>query len=246
MRRKVLIFLFISSMVFGGGRIVYPGKGNICFEEGTIEMWVKLDFEPDQTSKEYKLLLPLFQFYEPEIKGNISISYICQAGGRALWYVAFDCSGEKLFRISAVPQNWKKGEWHHIGLTWKGNIAKFYLDGKLIEEAKSNRPLSGQVKEGKIFIGDRWSAENIKTEVVIDELRISNIERKQEELGFYSSESLKVDPFTLLLENFEEISEGEKTLTKPVFISGLSGEKGGEVSGVKIVDGKFGKGLSLH
>ncbi|MCM8803697.1 MAG: LamG domain-containing protein [Candidatus Omnitrophica bacterium] len=251
MNGKIEIMVFVglflvSSILVAGGRIVYPGEGNINFEEGTIEMWIKLDFEPCQTSEDYKILLPLFEFSEPEIKGTISISYICPAGGSsACWYVGFNCAGEKIFRLSAVPQNWKKDQWHHIALTWKGNTARFYLDGKIASEAKSNKPLTGKAKGGQIFIGDRWTTEKVKTEVVIDELRISCIERKSEELGFLGN--LKVDPFTLLLEDFEQIIvEGQLCKTSPSIISSISGSNGGEVSGGKLTTGKFGNGLSLH
>jgi hypothetical protein len=246
MKFKILFFFSIFPVILkGGGRIAYPAKGNICIEEGTIEMWIKTGFEPEQKSDEYKLILPLLQFYEPEIKFNISISYICVQGGKAQWSAGIDFQGEKLFRLTAIPIGWKKDEWHHIALSWKYNKAIFYLDGKAVCEVKSNKPVVGEIKNGLIYIGDRWTNEKIKTEVVIDDLRISCIERKAEEIGFNFSESLKPDPFTLLLENFEEISENKNKETKPVIISGLSGEKGGEIIGGKLVNGRFGKGLSL-
>lgn len=247
MKKKIFVlWLFlVTSISIAGGRVVYPGKGNLNFEEGTIEMWIKLGFEPNQTSNEYKILLPLFQFSEPETKANISISYICPAGGTACWYVGFDCAGEKTFRISATSQDWKKDQWHHIALSWKTNIVKLYLDGKLVSETKSNKPLTGQTKEGQIFIGDRWTTDKVKTEVVIDDLRISCIERKVEDLGF--SGQLKTDPFTLLLEDFEQIIVEEQICkTKPLIISNTSGSKCGEVSGGKLTTGKFGNGLSLY
>ncbi len=236
-----------SSVLHAGGRLVYSARGNLDFQEGTIEMWLKPGFEPSQSAPEYRVILPLFQLSDEEGNKNISISYACVSGGKkACWYIGGDCGGEKVFRLSASPEGWQKDQWHHLAFTWKGNTARIYLDGKLAGEAKSNRPLQGEVKAGQIFIGDRWTADKIKTEVVIDELRISNIERKPEELGCFSSGPLKSDPFTLLLENFETLSEGEKTQTCPLIISGCSSEKGGDVSGGRQAAGKFGYGLSLQ
>ncbi|MCM8768770.1 MAG: LamG domain-containing protein [Candidatus Omnitrophica bacterium] len=240
-----LQFFWWSTVLLAGGRIIYPAKGNINLDEGTVEAWVRLDFEPQQTSQEYKVLLPLFQFTDPEAKVNIVIAYSCPAGSQACWYLSLDSGGEKLLRLSALPRGWQKGEWHQIALTWKANQAKLYLDGKLVSEAKSNQPFKGEVKSGEIFIGDRWTSDKVKTEAVIDELRISNVERKVEELGF--SGRLKPDPFTLLLEDFEQLAgEGQEIRTKPVVCSSHSGEKFGRVSGGKSTTGKFGQGLSLY
>ena len=42
----IILFYLWCSTVIMAGRIIYPAAGNIFSEEGTVEAWVKLDFDP--------------------------------------------------------------------------------------------------------------------------------------------------------------------------------------------------------
>ena len=79
--------------------------------------------------------------------------------------------------------------------------------------------------------------------MVIDDLRVSTVARRPDELGFAVGK-LSPDPFTAVLDSFEADFEPDgKTATRPALI--LSGPGGVPSKGCAFVPGRFGKALSL-
>ena len=81
---------------------------------------------------------------------------------------------------------WEKDEWHHIAITWGDNGMSLFIDG---------RKTNSEGYKGGLFLGDKKNEQNLSgifsiggfdagtctIEGVIDELRISDIVRYEED-----------------------------------------------------------------
>jgi len=232
------------------GVLRYPLKYNINLEEGTIECWMKLNIEPHEflPAKNFAGICSLVMLSGD--RGGFSTSYFVGStfgAEKAGWHVRFSPRA-KMLPLGSVAM-WHKNEWRHWAVTWKGRETWFYLDGKQVSYrshpatfADTVGGLGGKALLPKwpFYFGDRW---NRAANYTLDDIRVSSIARQPNELGFAVGE-LKVDPYTILLDSFEEsfIPDGKQTTSPRVLWDG----KGGVVSRINhFTDGKFGKGLSF-
>ncbi|MDP6502400.1 MAG: hypothetical protein QF886_02240, partial [Planctomycetota bacterium] len=231
------------------GILTYPLRHNISLEEGTLECWVKFRFEPSEVlpKQEFQGLLGFLSLSGES--GGIGASYFAGSIFRpeAGWHLRFTPQSKMLPLGKRTV--WKKDEWHHWAFTWKGRDTWFYLDGK--EVSHRSHPTSFTDVVGSLggkpvlphwpfFFGERW---NVGAKFVMDDMRLSLVARKPEELGFHVGE-LKPDPYTAILDPFVHIVETDgKQFTSPSII--LNGQGGLPTSLCKTVKGRFGNGLSL-
>lgn len=83
--------------------------------------------------------------------------------------------------VTSLPidiSKWKKGEWHHIVVTWDKNSMHVFVDGK-----KSLLPMKAIFAEPfkKVMIGENWGSKSGET--VIDELAVFNTKLSDAEAG---------------------------------------------------------------
>lgn len=224
------------------GTLTYPAPDNIDWREGTVECWIKFNFEPAASlpSKDYQGFAALLSLSGSA--GALNIHYMAQPGSNeASWWCSIGPETVfTAFGIASPPVH--KNEWHHIALVWAGESTRAYFDGKLAGHFTHLVTLAkGFGAVGKeIFVGDKWNA---RAHYVLDEFRVSRVARRPEELGFNGQ--LKRDAFTSILDPFEGDFEPDgKAVTHPSVM--LSGEGGVPSAQCQFVDGKFGKGLAFY
>lgn len=226
------------------GTLTYPLKDNVDLRHGTIECWVQfaVNVEDYLPVKDFQTIVVLFAF-EGE-KGSMAASHFvgsifgAKNGG---WY--FRPGPKPMMLPVSAAAIWKKGDWHHIAVTWKEKLMTLYLDGKQAgyrDQQSTLEDAFAVVTDQRILFGDKW---HVAGRFIMDDLRISNIARTPGELGFAAGE-LKVDPFTLLLDPFEgDFVPDGKQKTRPRTI--MVGEGGLVTAPSVFVTGKFGKALAF-
>lgn len=115
-----------------GFNIVYPAKGILSNQAGSVAFWVQpLDW--DVTDKSYHVFFraqgkdaDLLIYKVPSTWGNF-VRFIIgptrTENGRKVWT-----------EMNANVSKWKRGEWHFIVATWGKNHAAIYVDGRLAAE----------------------------------------------------------------------------------------------------------------
>lgn len=149
-----------------GGVLKYPLKGNLNFEEGTIEMWVSPRF--DGTDPVYKKYNHALLLYQTPAGDQFLVSEAVFGGFYAGSVVHQQYKGAGGGSIAA----WKAGTWHHIAFTWsaKASRQRFYVDGAQVADNAGAMPAPDN-SGGTFTVGcdpyGNW------TGFVVDELQIS-------------------------------------------------------------------------
>ena len=122
-------------------------------------------------------VLPYREFAAIIAKGDTIESY-------GLWVWHDFCVG---FVHNYPEEGWwsasttgKGNVWSHFAVSWNGQIVKFFLDGELIEEQEFSDTLI--LNNENLFIGADFPGGNDYLNGFIDEVRIWNVARTQEEI----------------------------------------------------------------
>jgi hypothetical protein len=239
------------------GTIVVPAAAMMDMKEGTIEAWVRFDFDPDHKSDlRWQSIASLAYIEIPEAEGDAGGSIHVGWGmekatrhdrttRRTTFRVAFIKEGKQIPHPAlAVATPMGKGKWHHVAVTWKdGRYVRLYLNG---EEA-GRRDLAWSAERdipsnARLVIG--WPGYIHDNAIAVDEIRLSSIARKPEDMGFHHA-PLKPDPFTLYLEDFGHISRGDGKLTTQPFRVDADDEPL-PIEGGAIVPGKYGNAYAFN
>ena len=154
-----------SDSPYVGDSLYYPVPENFNSAEGTVEFWIK----PRWIGQEF-YVMQAFNLGEIRIQINVPgiIAFFMLTPDNEIGY----------FNI----ENWTEDEWHHIAVTWKipGRM-KLFVDG--VE--RSNSPTTEldllPTVPNILKVGGAFPSENV--EAVIDEFRLSNIERTPQEIA---------------------------------------------------------------
>ena len=146
-------------MAADSDRICYVEGGNIDKARGSIELWVKPDWEPgDTTSRAF--------LWEEAPR---------DPGGNAIWlwthdgFLRFDVRDPADCYVTHNVRNWPRGEWRHIVATWDCQVGvALYVDGKLIR----SRETTWEPREYARFFVGRGSRTTQSALADIDDLRI--------------------------------------------------------------------------
>ena len=190
--------------------ISYPATScDINLEEGTIETWVRIDFDPA-----FNKLTPNTIFYMPMTYFNVGIY-----GKSLLLNLISRCSydtrtqetkqslylnGDMIGSTIAVPNeqlNWEKGQWHYLAVTWK-NLGKkikyqLYVDGVVMSENEAEPKKAVFLPEGSnIEIGSHYFNCSYGA---IDSFRVSSVVRTREEIqAAFGTKTLNWDRFYVI------------------------------------------------
>jgi len=202
--------------------LTYKNEKLIDTTRGTMDMWLRVRFDPDVQYKDDSSMPGLNRDLLIISSGSQHFGLFWCIADRGMRFYAK--SGTNLLFVRAAKNNWKKDELHHISLTWGSKIC-LYVDGQLTLEQENAGLLPKTPGDAVIEL----MATNPGFD--IDELRVSNIERTPDvPKGPYTA-----DTNTLLLDHFDKTY---KTATVPVVGTP------GLLQGFPIyVDGKFGKAL---
>lgn len=245
-----IFFIFIFYSFSENGRIVYKGESIFSFDELTVEMWIRFNFDP--TEKTDKVWVPkgsIFNFEVPEEKTFFTISCGLKAGRKGkedstcYLRIGFSIEGKEIPHPLFIDCSSFGNEWHHIAVLWyEGKKIIVYVDGKEMFKGSLQQKMEKDfVGKSNLIIGTPsvWFYENL---IEIDEIRISSIARKKEEISIYKKD---IDPYVLFYENFENIKEKNGNLFTEPYIASIESKGEYKIEMGKIVESKFGKGYSF-
>ncbi|MFC2134826.1 SBBP repeat-containing protein, partial [Bacteroidota bacterium] len=147
--------------------LTYTSANNFNSSVGTIEMWVKPNWDGNDGIRHYF-------FDEIGTAKNKNRLTLFKSNQNYLICSIFDDSRTET-SASILITTWITNEWHHIACTWNETRGiTLYIDGTIAGE--ENNTFTIATTETNMHIGtqydDAWPAE-----AIIDELRISDIER---------------------------------------------------------------------
>jgi len=150
----------------------YNYTNNFNVSVGTMEMWVKPWWGGTNNSEHY--------FFDE--KSNSNRMYL-RKNNTHLIFGAFDKDNAS-YSVSYSLSPWSSEEWHLIATTWNlsNGSLKLYTDGVLRDSLATSEIDLNETGE-YIFIGSREDNRS-QAKAVIDELRISEYEKKSDELKF--------------------------------------------------------------
>ena len=157
--------------------VSYETKGNIDPDEGTIEMWVNLNFNLADVTEETR-----FQLFDCRRLYKDTVQLFISEDNTMVFFVMREGRGSWDTNACFAPIDWRKGEWHHVAAVWskKEGKKRLYLDGKFMTEKPFDGfflPLPEKMFIGALSIGQG----NFVANAIIDEVRISNIARYKKE-----------------------------------------------------------------
>ncbi|MFH1435654.1 MAG: LamG-like jellyroll fold domain-containing protein [Pseudomonadota bacterium] len=154
---------------FGGGvridegdTLAYPLPEGMSVSSGTIEMWVKPDWNSGNPAETSHTLLS--DFFDED--NGFSLHYLGNANAGDLHFLGRDSGGDIDFSKKIV---WKENEWHHVAFTWYEGTTVLYVDGQPSRSRVYRRTDFPEM----FFIGSNVGGGNAFNGV-IDELRIGS------------------------------------------------------------------------
>lgn len=211
----------------GSSSVVYPGKVNVNPAAGTVEMWVRVRFDPQ---------VPVV---DQGGRGSLNRDLLSLDGGQDTlgFYWNIDDRGMRVYLrhgqayplASGAASDWHDGEWHHLALSW-GDEIRAYVDGKLTVRAPWKGSVGTAAEDATLTLGGPQAGFDI------DELRVSNVQREPDLSGAF-----RADGETLLLDHLDQtVEQGWQSVTLP------ERGAGGVVSGAaKLTEGRFGQALTV-
>lgn len=182
-----------------GNQVYFPSAGNINSLEGTLEFWIKPRWNGNDGQNHVVLRY-----------GNEGGVLFFKDGGN-YWRSIFNRYGFYNPEIGTglyVGTEWQANEWHHCAFTWNSTVLNLYVDGELRAVRETSWALN-VVNEATFQLGAEFNYYNL--DAVIDELRISAIERSPQEievsfLAGLGVSSLQIQPSPIILSVAEEMT----------------------------------------
>jgi len=239
-----------------------PLVGLIDTDQGTVEMWLRFDFDPlGQHEKSYHSYgVPLrLDWADPAYPEDaLSVGLFSRhVAHRSRSGMAFNLvtqlavGGQRMVRNLYIrfSQDVQRGQWHHYALTWsrRHRRVRQYHNGRLVSEWQG---FMAHHFHPERF--DQWCLFDAATfrlhygRVVIDDIRLSFVERSPDQLGAHGA--LKPDQRTGLLLNFEQPENASDTPTIwPSYAATHAARQPIPVANDhRLTRGRFGFGLALY
>lgn len=202
-----------------GDRLLLPSKGNLNREEGTIEMWVRHVTSQRRRPEFAPLFTAQIEPYTtdvPKIRGLI-VQFVERSN--QIIFVLGEIGNSK--NVLATPElDWRADKNHHVAVSWGGRGMRIYIDGR--EVARNHYRGSLPNLPDKLCIGCyAWDVINQPAQAVIDDVRISKVQRSAVEITetYRSNKPVQADSHTLFVANFED-----QSISSPI-VKSETGEK---------------------
>ncbi len=237
----------------------YPAMGNIRLDQGTVEMWLVPQFDPEAPLTRPYTGHRLFQIQRDE-DNRLALMWratISKAEGRegkqaAGLYPTGRSGGHNFAEFTTIwcfvgkngPLRWSRGEPKHVAFCWDQERIWWIIDGEIQREGPLLLPLNFELNEDiDLVFGDPNGSR-----FIFRDLRISSIPREPSEVGYHHPEGAPADFHTLLLDRLDQSVEADgQRQTSPVIMTpGPDGRRGGRIDRrVPTVETKAGPGLAL-
>lgn len=174
-----------------GDKLVLPAEGNLRPDRGSLEMWVQV---PRGSAAAYEWR-PLFVAQEKPYQPTRGIILQLIRNGSALAFLA----GPLTSGVSAEI-DWKQGETHCLAGTWGPRGVALYIDGERVGH-NPNGPDVRELPPRMSLGGYVWEVARNPAVMVIDEVRISAVQKTDEEIRSTcrSEQPFGEEPDTLVL-----------------------------------------------
>ncbi|MBI2301804.1 MAG: hypothetical protein HYU66_23110 [Armatimonadetes bacterium] len=121
--------------------LTYPAEGNFDQAQGSLEALVTVDFDPAAV-KEHKQNQALFAL---KFANGDMVCWFYDYEGSGLWaYIGLGQGYPQTYPVHITANNlgWRRGELHHVCLTW-GDRVRMFVDGKPCAESVPHPGLTG-------------------------------------------------------------------------------------------------------
>ena len=216
-------------------RLALPAYGLFDTDEGTIEVWVRMDFEPFEPGPRYRGHGTVFHlgfgdpvFPNDRIDGSlhtVAVGARTRTGMDLRWRSILVAGGEDIIHptVSGFHQNLRKHQWVHVAVTWSARkrLLNVYFDGRPAGSRHfftHREYLPSPGPDAMLTIGSSPDTSAVPRRFALAELRVSSVARRPEQLGFHAPVR-EPDRYTLLLLLFDD----EHALT-PAFSALPAGE----------------------
>ncbi|MFX1391913.1 MAG: LamG-like jellyroll fold domain-containing protein, partial [Promethearchaeota archaeon] len=173
--------------------ILYPSRNNAFPDKGTIEFWIKPDWDGD----DYKLH-PIMSIGQTFILFKAKNNYL-------FGFMVNDMRDEIVF-VAGGTTSWSAGDWHYVAITWDTEDSlKMYIDGTETWTSLFFNNRTYFDHRNPMIIGSYISNRSLGLDGMLDELRISNISRSASEIqnNFNNAQALLLDGNTTILFHFD-------------------------------------------
>lgn len=148
----------------------YEASNNINAQKGTIELWVKPNWNGND-GKGHTIL----QY------GRVGGMLVLKDGANNLRLILNRYSPDRYPEVGVSKNiaDWQANQWQHLAFTWGEGILQLFINGILVSQKKYTAPLYS-IRQTSFNIGSDNG--NLNWAGAIDHLRISNTIRSQSEI----------------------------------------------------------------
>lgn len=214
--------------VYPASSLRYPAAGNLNLTAGTLEMWVRVRFDPQAPVTDYASPGILNRDLLKITGGNQTLGFYWNIDDRGMRvYLQQDTSYPF---VGGAPSDWREGEWHHLALSW-GEELRAYVDGQLTVHVPWRGLVAGPLEQTTVEFGGAMPGFDV------DGVRIVDVQREPQ----ITEPPFTADEHTLLLDPLDRLVRAGRVL-KTVPARGTPGEVGGRG---ELVAGRSGQALAL-
>ncbi len=147
----------------------YPADGNIDTYAGTLEFWIKPNWDGNDGEQH-----TLFSAYGVQNRNHLLIP---KNSANNLHFIIWDGDGIGI-SLGHNVSDWVADEWHHLAFTWNATEMQMFIDGGLVDTKPVPAvPITVETLNFSHSVGDQTPSWGWGPDAVIDEFRISNIRR---------------------------------------------------------------------
>jgi len=206
----------------------YPAVGNLNLAAGTLEMWVRVRFDPQAPVTNYASRGSLNRDLLKITSGDQTLGFYWNIDDRGMR--VYLQQGSSYPFVVGAPSEWREGEWHHLALSW-GEELRAYVDGQLTIRCPWRGLVAGPLEQTTVEFGG--AAPGFE----VDEIHIADVQREPQGMN----RPLAADEHTLLLDPLDRLEKAGRFL-KTVPERGTPGEVSGRG---ELVTGHSGQALAL-
>ncbi len=218
-----------DSVMNSDANINYSSPTVLDSPAGTLDMWVKLNFDPNVVVPDGANLGLLNRYLLTLTNGQDQLVFYWNIDVRGMRAYLF--SKGQFIMLGDVACNWKQDESHLVSLSWSDAI-RIAIDGKLSKEYPLTGLMNGLPSANTIGLQIQKPGFSVKA------LRVSDVVREPE----MPTAPWTADAHTVLLDRYMNITEAgpNRSVTKPDV------GPGGEIAGIfdSSID-KMGKTISV-
>jgi len=171
-----------------GNLLTYQSAGNINAFEGTVEFWIKPNWNGGDNNT--------FNIFSWGVAGGLLIKK--DPSTMSFSMNLFNAGGQPEIRAWPNISDWQANQWHHLACTWSNSnkTIKTYIDGQLKLQTSFTMSLPA-INASTFRIGGFTTGSSGENIGFIDELRISGLERTAQEIAQHYLSSLTVSSLTV-------------------------------------------------